>query len=295
MTRVLFVGLGQIGRPMALRLTQAGIDTLGYDRAPAAGAAFAAEGGRATNDPAGAAAAADVVITMLPDGRAVEAALFDAPGIAHALRPGTTVIDMSSCNPDGTRRLAATLADRGVTLIDAPVSGGVARARDGTLAIMAGGDAAAIERVRPVLAAIGGTITHVGASGAGHSVKALNNYVSAAGLVAVSEAIHLGMRQGVAPEVLVAVLNASTGRNNTTERKALPFMIPENYAAGFSLALMRKDLGTAAGMAEALGISPPLLGPMAALWREAEGALPDGADHTAMHAFLAGFFRTDPA
>ena len=154
---------------------------------------------------------------------------------------------------------------------------------------MAGGEAAAVDRVRPVLAPLGGTVMHVGATGAGHAAKALNNYVSAAGLVAVSEALHLGARQGVAPETLVAVLNASTGRNNTTERKALPFMIPGNYAAGFSLALMRKDLGTAAGMA------PRLLGPRAALWHSAEAALPPGADHTAVHGWLASFFDAGDA
>jgi len=290
MKTVLFIGLGQIGLPMALRLSGAGFDVLGYDLSVDARAAFAQHGGRAVSDPVAAAGSADVVITMLPNGTAVEAALTADQGLSDALPQGSVVVDMSSSAPSGTIRLGERLAAKGITLLDAPVSGGVKRAVTGKLSIMVGGDGAALERVRPVLAALGETITHAGGPGAGHAAKALNNYVSAAGLVATCEALHLGAAFNLAPETLVAVLNASTGRNNTTEHKALQFIIPETYDAGFSLALMRKDLQTAAAMASEYGVEPPLLPAMAALWSDAEADLPKGADHTAMHSFLRGYF-----
>jgi 3-hydroxyisobutyrate dehydrogenase len=286
MTPLLFVGLGQIGLPMALRLLQAGFDPVGHDIQPAARDRFAASGGQVAGDPVAAAQAAATVITMLPNGALVADALLNDPGLARALRPGSVVIDMSSSAPAGTQRLAAQLAERDIHLLDAPVSGGVARALDGTLSIMVGGDGAVLDRVMPLLAAMGQTITHTGAIGTGHAAKALNNFVSAAGLVATCEALHLGAAYGLDPETLVAVLNTSTGRNNTTERKALPFIIPETYDAGFSLALMRKDVATACAMAAERAATPPLLPAIAALFAEAEAELPAGADHTMVHAFL---------
>lgn len=290
MKTILFVGLGQIGLPMALRLSEAGFDVLGHDLSADALATFAQRGGHTATDPGAAARSADVVITMLPNGAAVDAALTGAQGLSDAMPQGAIVVDMSSSDPSGTIRLGERLAAKGIVLLDAPVSGGVARALTGKLSIMVGGDAAALERVRPVLAALGDTITHAGGPGAGHAAKALNNYVSAAGLVATCEALHLGAAFNLKPETLVAVLNASTGRNNTTERKALQFIIPETYDAGFSLALMRKDLQTAADMASDRDAGPPLLSAMADLWRKAEADLPAGADHTAMHAFLRQYF-----
>jgi 3-hydroxyisobutyrate dehydrogenase len=286
MTPLLFVGLGQIGLPMALRLLQAGFDPVGHDIQPAARDRFAASGGQVAGDPVAAAQAAATFITMLPNGALVADALLNDPGLARALRPGSVVIDMSSSAPAGTQRLAAQLAERDIHLLDAPVSGGVARALDGTLSIMVGGDGAVLDRVMPLLAAMGQTITHTGAIGTGHAAKALNNFVSAAGLVATCEALHLGAAYGLDPETLVAVLNTSTGRNNTTERKALPFIIPETYDAGFSLALMRKDVATACAMAAERAATPPLLPAIAALFAEADPELPAGADHTMVHAFL---------
>jgi len=290
MTPLLFVGLGQIGLPMALRLVEAGFDPVGHDIQPEARDRFAAAGGQVAGDPVAAAQAAATVITMLPNGALVADALLNDPGLARALRPGSVVIDMSSSAPAGTQRLAAQLAERDIHLLDAPVSGGVARALDGTLSIMVGGDGAVLDRVMPLLAAMGQTITHTGAIGTGHAAKALNNFVSAAGLVATCEALHLGAAYGLDPETLVAVLNASTGRNNTTERKALPFIIPETYDAGFSLALMRKDVATAFAMAAERSATPPLLPAIAALFAEAEAELPGGADHTMVHAFLRRCF-----
>jgi 3-hydroxyisobutyrate dehydrogenase len=210
----------------------------------------------------------------------------DDTGLITLLRPGTVVIDMSSSAPLRTRALAARLAAAGLRFLDAPVSGGVKRALDGSLAIMVGGDAAVFESQRTLLGWMGRTLTHVGAAGAGHAMKALNNYVSAAGLVATVEALHAGRRFGLDPAVMTDVLNGSTGRNNTTENKVKPFMISGRYDSGFSLALMAKDLGIAMTLADDVGIPMRLGGLVRTLWDEAAGELGTAADHTEMHRWL---------
>lgn len=281
-----FVGLGRMGLPMAANLVRAGFRVVGFDTSEAARAAFEAAGGIIGAGAEAVAGGADLLITMLPNGAIVRSALLDAPGFAAALRPGAVVADMSSSAPTQTAALAQALLSREVALIDAPVSGGVAKARDGTLAILVGGEAAIVEQVRPALAAMGGSIIHTGETGSAHCMKALNNFVSAAGLVAVSEALHVGTRFGLRPETIVEALNASTGRNNTTERKALPFMVSESYDSGFAMNLMAKDIGIAADLADELGLKVVELALMARLWREASEALGPDADHTAMHRFV---------
>ena len=285
-SRIGFIGLGRMGLPMAGHLVRAGFRVTGFDANEAAREQFAAAGGEAGSGVEDVAGDADLLVTMLPNGAIVRSALLDRPGFATALRPGAVVIDMSSSAPTQTIALAQELQARDVTLIDAPVSGGVAKARDGTLAILVGGEAEVVGRVRPALEAMGASIIHTGATGSAHCMKALNNYVSAAGLVAVSEALHVGTRFGLKPETIVEALNASTGRNNTTERKALPFMVSQSYDSGFAMNLMAKDIGIAADLAEELGLKVAELALMARLWREASEALGPDADHTAMHRFV---------
>lgn len=278
---VAFLGLGKMGVPMAARLAGAGFALRGWDLAPAArdvaSAAAVPLGASADEACRGAAA----VITMLPDGRAVRAAL-DAPAVAAALTPETLVIDMSSSDPLGTRELHTALAARGIALVDAPVSGGVARAVDGTLAIMAGGEEAAIARAEPLFKAMGRHLFRCGPPGAGHAMKALNNYVSAAGLVAAIEALAVGRRFGLDPATMVDVLNASTGRNNSTEVKLKQHILSGGFGSGFSIGLMAKDLATAGALADGIGVAAPLAEAMAARWRQAAEALGPGADHTAI-------------
>lgn len=167
---------------------------------------------------------------MLPNGKIVEDVVFGRDGandrLAAGLKAGSVIVDMSSSSPVGTRALAARPAERGIKLVDAPVSGGVKRAVDGSLAIMAGGDAADVERLRPVLGAMGRQVFHTGPVGTGHAMKALNNYLSAAGLLAAGEAMLMGQKFGLQAETMVDVWNASTGRNNATEVKFKPFIIP---------------------------------------------------------------------
>jgi len=277
------VGLGNMGRPMAACLMRAGYAVTGYDLLPAARERFAQAGGRAAADVAAAVAGAAVVIALLPDGKAVRAAV-------TAMRPhlaaGTIVIDMSSSAPLGTRALGAELAAAGFAFIDAPVSGGVKRAADATLAVMVGGDPAVIDRVEPVLSAMGSAIFRTGPLGSGHAMKALNNYVSAAGLAAAVEALAVGRKFGLDPVVMTDVLNASSGRNNTTENKLKQFIIPKTFASGFSMALMAKDIRTADELAEALGIETPLAVLCTDLWEEEAKRLGPGADHTAYGRYL---------
>lgn len=283
---VAFVGLGQMGLPMASRLVGAGFAVRGADRDASALERFAAVGGEGFPTALEAAEGASVVVTMLPDGAIVREALLGGSGLAETLARDALVIDMSSSAPVGTRELAAELAVRRLRFLDAPVSGGVRRAVDGTLTIMAGGDAATLDGARPLFEAMGRTVIHTGPAGSGHAMKALNNYVSAAGLVAAAEALIVGEKFGLEPDTIVDVLNVSTGRNNSTDAKMKQFVISESYASGFALALMAKDVKTAAELAEGLGLDLPQITATARLWEAAQSALPQGADHTEIHRYL---------
>jgi 3-hydroxyisobutyrate dehydrogenase len=230
-----------------------------------------------------AAQGADALVTMLPDGEAVREAVLEA---LPALSPGAIVIDMSSSDPLSTRALEAALKSRNIDLVDAPVSGAVVKAKDGTLAIMVGGSREAFEKVLPVLRAMGKELFHVGPLGAGHAVKALNNYLGAAGTLAGFEALLIARAFGLDPKPMLDAINASTGRNSTTERKIPQQVLTGAFASGFKLALMAKDVGIAAGLARDLGIETPYLRTTLQLWRAAQKALAAGADHTEIYSFL---------
>jgi 3-hydroxyisobutyrate dehydrogenase len=284
-----FIGLGAMGYPMAARLAASGYRLHVFDTAPGLAERFASEhAARAHPCAADAASAADFVITMLPSSKEVETTVLgDAMtvGVAAVLSAGATLMDMSSSEPLRTRDLATALVPRGITLIDAPVSGGVRKARDGTLAIMVGGDREAFERCEPILKAMGSTLFRTGAVGSGHAMKALNNFVSAAGLLAAVEALHIGEQFGLDPHVMTRVLNASTGRNNTTENKVEQFMLSATFDSGFALALMAKDVGIAVRLAEALDVPARLGHASETLWRQAAGRA-GAADHTEMYRLL---------
>jgi 3-hydroxyisobutyrate dehydrogenase len=288
---VAFLGLGQMGQPMARRLVAAGYAVRAFDVAEAARSAFAAAGGEAVSSAAAACGGASIVITMLPNGRIVRSALL-AGGAIEAAQAGALVIDMSSSAPMQTRALGEELQALGFDLIDAPVSGGVKRAVAGSLAIMAGGDASHIERARPVLQALGQSLFVVGPLGAGHAMKALNNYVSAAGLVAACEAVIVGRSFGLEPETVVDILNVSTGKNNSTDTKLKPFILSRTFGSGFSASLMAKDIATAAELSESVGVDAKGIAAAASLWRDAVEALGAGADHTAIYRFLSGETKT---
>ena len=287
-----FVGIGAMGTPMAGHLADAGYQLAIFDADPARVSAFVAT--RQVSTPSTLTElgkGAELVITMLPDGGVVRKVLCgDSDSmrdcVAAGLGKGAIVLDMSSSSPVGTRQLAPLLEARGIRLMDAPVSGGVKRAVSGELAIMAGGDGGLLEACRPILEKMGKQIFHAGPLGAGHAIKALNNYVSAAGLIAACEAAIAAQRFGIDAGVLVDILNASSGMNNTTVNKMKQFMLSGKYNAGFSTGLMAKDLRMALEIANATGTPAPLAEPCVRTWNEMERALGTGSDHTEMLRFL---------
>jgi 3-hydroxyisobutyrate dehydrogenase len=270
-----------MGVPMAANLARAGYAVQSYDKrgnGTHASVRQAAEG-------------ADVLVTMLPDGDVVREVVLEA---LPALKRGALVIDMSSSDPAGTRALATALAPKRIALVDAPVSGALPKARDGTLAIMVGGGAADVARAQRVLRRLGKHIFHVGPLGAGHAVKALNNYLGAAGTLAGFEALLVARAFGLEPQPVLDAINASTGRNWTTERKIPLQVLTGAFASGFKLALMAKDVGIAAALAKDLGVEAPYLRETLRLWREAQKKLKRDADHTEVFHYLAKL-RAAPA
>jgi 3-hydroxyisobutyrate dehydrogenase len=284
--RVGLIGLGKMGAPMARNLKRAGFQLALNDVNRSIAQELAKELDATVYDNLAALAqACRVVITMVPDGRIVrEVALGrdGAPesGLAAGFAKGSVLIDMSSSAPVGTRQLGEELAAREIRMIDAPVSGGVRRAITGQLAIMIGGDPAVIDRCRPVLSALGTQLFVVGDLGAGDAIKCLNNYVSAAGLLAAAEGMVAAQRFGLKPEVALQVLNASTGKNNSTENKFAQFIMSRSFGSGFSLGLMAKDLRTALELAHQVAAPMPLGEHCVPLWNDAEKSLGANADHT---------------
>jgi 3-hydroxyisobutyrate dehydrogenase len=283
---VAFIGLGNMGEPMAARLVGAGYRVRGFDNSRETRERVAeATGVVAAGSLEEAVSGADAVVLMLPTGKVVRVV---AEQMRGSLRPGTVIVDMSSSEPIGTRALGEELIAGGFEFVDAPVSGGVKRAVEGKLAIMVGGDDRSIDRIEPLLQAMGPSIIRTGALGSGHAMKALNNYVSGAGLIAALEALEVGRAFGLDPDVIVDVFNASTGRNNSTEVKLKQFVISETYGSGFFLGLMAKDIRTAHALAEDLGVKVPLADRCADLWDEAVRNLGPNADHTEVYRALAG-------
>jgi 3-hydroxyisobutyrate dehydrogenase len=293
--RIGFVGLGKMGQPMARQLARAGYRVVAHDLdARALARAREEAGAEAPGSLGSIAERCEAVITMLPDGHAVRAVALDAEGLLAGFAPGAVLIDMSSSSPVGTRKLGERLAERGVRMIDAPVSGGVRKAEDATLAIMVGGEAHTIERCRPVLEAMGKQIFLTGSLGSGHAMKALNNYVSAAGLAAAVEAVLAAARFGLDPGKVVDVLNASTGMNNSTLNKFHRFILSRTFDSGFSLDLMVKDLKTALEVAHSSGTPAPLAEACVAAWSEAQAVLGPGLDHTAVARYWEQLAGTEP-
>lgn len=281
--RIGFIGIGRMGWPMARRLIEAGFKVTVHDAVPGRATEFAQRhGGTAAASATEAVQGAEAVITILPTSRDVAAVM---ASIHPALARGAVVIEMSSGEPSATRAMAADLAPLGVTLVDAPVSGGVARAETGELAIMTGGDAATLDRADPLLRAMGTAITRCGEVGAGQAMKALNNLVSAAGLLVSVEALLIGSRFGLDPGVMVDVLNASTGMNNSTQRKLKQFVLSRKFNSGFGLDLMVKDLSIALQVGRETSTPAPLAAQTRELWAAAAALLGPGQDHTDIARF----------
>jgi 3-hydroxyisobutyrate dehydrogenase len=279
-----FIGLGNMGRPMARNLRQAGFDVVAYDAAPEVLAQFVGEhGGRAAAGPADF-AGCDVVVTMLPNDRIVRQVVLEWDGgLGPHLTPGSVLLDMSSSSPTGVQSLARDLDAHGVAVVDAPVSGGVPRAETGELSLMVGGTDDAVDRVTAILDVLGARTFRTGALGTGDTVKALNNFLAAAGYAAATEALLIGERSGVDPATLFEIVNTSTGRSFVTEVVVGGNVVTGAYATGFQLALLAKDVGIAAHLAEEVGVDAPTLALVNERWQAAAAGAAPGTDHSAAH------------
>jgi len=283
-----FIGIGNMGRPMATNLARGGYQVVAYDADGKRAVQFAKDAGaKSAATLAELGAQVDAIVTMLPTGKEVRACLLETEGgaLAANLPRGALIIDMSSADPVGTRQTHADLAKRGLTLVDAPVSGGVPRATDGSLAIMIGGDAAAVAAAKPVLANMGTRLFEVGGPGNGHAMKALNNFVAGTGFIAVAEAVLVGRRFGLDPSVMIDVMNVSTGKNFNTENVVKQHVISRQFASGFALGLLAKDVKIAADLAAAIDVESPLTRLSAALLGEARDRVGAEKDHTLAYTF----------
>lgn len=278
--RICFIGIGNMGWPMAACLLKAGFEVAVTDAVAGRAADFAGKvGGLAIGSLVDAVKAADVVITMLPTSAHVAGVVDDIRG---GLSSGKILIDMSSGAPGVTQKIAADLQALGVTVLDAPVSGGVPRAVTGELAIMTGGDAAALDQVDPLLRAMGTTIHRIGPVGSGQAMKALNNLVSAGGFLIAVEALLIGQQFGLDPALMTDVLNASTGMNNTTQKKLKQFVLSRKFDSGFGLDLMVKDLSIALEVGRDGAVPAPFAALCREMWASASSMLGKGQDHTAI-------------
>ena len=281
MTRkVAFLGLGAIGAPMARHLAREPSSLTVWNRTAARAEAFARDtGARAARTPAEAARGAAVVVTCLPTSREVESLLDGPDGLLAGFEPDAVLVDCTSGDPATSRRTAARLAERGLSFIDAPVSGGTIGAEKGTLTVMVGGESAVLARVRDVLEAFGEKIVHCGAVGAGDAVKAVNNALLAVHVWSTAEGLATLANAGVDPAVALDVINTSSGRSNTSMNLFPERVLSRAFPRTFRLALLDKDVSIAAGVARDTKTAAPLLQLTSELFRLAHAELGEEADH----------------
>jgi 3-hydroxyisobutyrate dehydrogenase-like beta-hydroxyacid dehydrogenase len=281
-----FVGIGNIGEPVCRHLLEEGYELLIYDVDPEALAKL----GDTPAEPAASletlASKSDVVLLSLPNSDIVEGVVFGEGGLEEGFSAGKTLIDTSSSKPSSTRNIAKRLAAKGIDMLDAPVSGGVLRAREGALAVMVGGEREVYEKYREVLESFGAKIFYVGDHGAGHLVKALNNLLSATTLASAAEATLVARRAGVAPDKFVEIINASNGRSYSTEVKFPRYILNRAFDDGFALGLMNKDMKIALEAAAEMEFPMPIGSTLAQIWEIAAAHGYGPENHTAIYAFL---------
>jgi 3-hydroxyisobutyrate dehydrogenase len=285
-TSIGFIGIGNMGWGMAANLAKAGFDLSVFDTDKSRAQQFAEEFGTSVCTDVRALADRKIIVTMLPTGHIVRQVLTEggAESLLARLPAGSIVVDMSSSEPVGTRQLGDMLAQQGIALIDAPVSGGVARANSGQLAIMYGADdGIAVEQVLPILKRMGDRLFNSGGLGCGHAMKALNNYVAAASFAATSEALSIGTKFGLDPAAIVDILNVSTGRNFHTDMVMKDHVVGGKFATGFAIGLLAKDVQIAADLGASLSDAAPLLALMNQRWGLARDAQGVGRDYTEAH------------
>lgn len=275
---ILFIGLGAMGEPMARNIARTA-DVLLYDVNAEVATRLAEDIGVSALDSLDVLPdSVDTVVLMVPNSRIVESLLVEDARLLNKLPAGSLIIDMSSSEPGSTAELAKRASSRSVAYIDAPVSGGVAKAKTGELAVMVGATPESLQRARPILDAVAGSVHHVGGPGAGDAAKALNNLLSATNIAAAAEILTAATRFGIAPEAMLGVINASTGRSQATEVKYPAFVLSGSFASGFGMDLMLKDLAIAKSLTSGAGLDTPVTdaaGTIANAAREYAGTPPD--------------------
>ncbi|PVZ20135.1 MULTISPECIES: NAD(P)-dependent oxidoreductase [unclassified Pseudomonas] len=272
------IGLGNMGGGMAATLASKGFDVRGFDPAPAAREAAASKGVKTSADRAQVIGAAQVLILSLPKAEHVQAVCLGEQGVLSVGQPGLVVVDTTTSTAAMSREVAQALAGRGIGFLDAPVSGGPKGAASGTMSMVLGGTAEHLATAQPVLEAMSGTRVHVGDTGAGNVAKIANNLLAAAHLISTAEALSLAAKAGVPPERLLEGINAGSGRSAASQVMFPTWVLNKAYDSGFSMALMRKDVGLAQALAEELGADLPLARLVGELWRDSAQTLPDGKD-----------------
>lgn len=282
MTRIGFIGLGIMGSPMSVHLQDAGHDVHGYDLSPTNTAPLVAAGGSAASSIAEAVAGADLVATMVPDSPQVQEVLTGEGGVLEAADPGTLLIDFSSIRPDVARDLAGTAAEAGMQMLDAPVSGGQPGAVSATLSIMVGGDPESFAAARPIFDVVGGTVVHVGPSGAGQTVKAANQLIVASNIQALAEAVAFLEAYEVDMEAAVRVLAGGLAGSAVMNQKAGK-ILARSFEPGFRIALHHKDMGIVTAAAREAGVAVPLGALVAQLVASAQACGDGSLDHSALY------------
>jgi 3-hydroxyisobutyrate dehydrogenase len=277
-TAIGVIGLGNMGRGMALTLKRAGYRVLGFDVAEAARSALAGEGVETFVTISTVVAAADIVILSLPTAEIVETVVTGADGILAHARAGVVVVDTSTSHPLTSRKLAGMLAARGMAFIDAPVSGGPKGAVTGTMTMVIGADDASLARVMPVLECMSSKRVHVGPVGAGNVAKIVNNLLCAAHLLTAAEALRIARAAGVDAERLLDGLNAGSGRSGVTLANVPTWVLNGAFDSGFTMKLMRKDIRLAEQFIGELGLSLPLAADTARIWADSASTIADGED-----------------
>ena len=280
--RVGYVGIGNMGGPMAANLARAGNEVVIGDLNQPAVDAFTTqhETARPANGLAAVGQEAEAVFTCLPNGKIVAEAVLGEGGIAEGMAEGSVLVDMSSSAPMGTIDLGKTLSERGIRMVDAPVSGGVPRAIEGTIAIMVGGAKEDIEKVRPALEMMGGQIFETGGLGSAHAMKSINNVLSATNLLVGIEALVVGKKFGLDPQNMVDILNFSSGKNSATESKLKEYVLSREFNSGFSMDLMIKDVATALDLAHEMGVPWQIGSTIHEMYQAARNHMIDNADNS---------------
>lgn len=284
--KISFIGVGNMGNAMAGQLVKKGFDVTVFDaRAETAQAFVKQHGGTATATLAAAGQGADAVIFMVPDDKVVRQVLF-ADGLAESLAKGTMVIDMSSSAPTGTMAIGNDLDSRGIGYVDAPVMGGVIFAKDATLDIMAGGDAALVERCKPLFDAMGRKLYVCGPLGSGHVLKCLTNYINACALINTLEAMTIGGKFGLDSNVMAEAIEAMcNGRQHPVAKKVVPHVLTRKYGTGMAMQFIAKDVKIAVDSAHSIGAAAPLAEKTAELWAAACEKLGGKLDQTEIVRF----------